>query len=79
MQIDVCYGADLMIMASTLETRWELLHQCLAEDSGSKAVDPAAEATPAGSGAIEAADAAAEPSSKKAAAKRLGTRSQLTC
>ena len=42
-----------MIMASTLDTRWELLHQCLAEDSGPTAVDPAAEATPAGSGASD--------------------------
>ncbi len=41
--------ADFMIMASTLETRWELLHQCLAGpgDCGPAAVDPAAEATPA--------------------------------
>ncbi len=47
LQIDVCYGADLMIMESTLDTRCELLHQCLAEDSGPAAVDSAAEATPA--------------------------------
>jgi hypothetical protein len=53
LQCDLCYGADLMIMASTLDTRWELLHQCLAEDSGPTAVDPAAEATPAGSGASD--------------------------
>ncbi len=53
LQIDLCYGADLMTMASTLDTRWELLHQCLAEDSGPTAVDPAAEATPAGSGASD--------------------------
>jgi hypothetical protein len=53
LQSDLCYGADLMIMASTLDTRWELLHQCLAEDSGPTTVDPAAEATPAGSGASD--------------------------
>jgi len=53
LQCDLCYGADLMIMASTLDTRWELLHQCLAEDSGPTALDPAAEATPAGSGASD--------------------------
>ena len=53
LQSDLCYGADLMIMASTLDTRWELLHQCLAEDSGPTAVDPAAEATPASSGASD--------------------------
>ena len=53
LKIDVCYGADLMIMVYNLDTRWELLHQCLAEDCGSTAVDPAAEATPAGSGASD--------------------------
>ena len=55
LQSDLCYGADLMIMASTLDTWWELLHQCqcLAEDSGPAAVDHAAEATPAGSGASD--------------------------
>ncbi len=66
-----------MIMASTLDTRWESLHQCLADDRGPAAVDPAAEATvqhPAQTPArepvtVSAADAAAEPSSKKAAAR----------
>ena len=55
MRIDLYYGADLMIIASTLDTWWELLpwHQCLAEDSGPAAVDHAAEATPAGSGASD--------------------------
>ncbi len=84
LQIDVCCGAVLMIMVSTLDTRWkqlELLHQCLAEDSGPTAEDPAAEATvqhPVQTPAWEpvpAADADAEPSAKKAAAKRSGVRS----
>jgi hypothetical protein len=53
--VDVCYGADIMFtgMVYNLGTRWELLHQCLAEDCGPVAVDPAAEATPAGSGASD--------------------------
>ena len=63
-----------MIM-TTLDTWWELLHQCLAEDRGPSAVDPAAEATvqhpacPLEPVTVQAAGAVAEASSKKAAAR----------